>query len=46
MRIKVLPCLIGAQNKDQLELAFVDCPEDLKAYKYSVLVTNLDDEVV
>jgi hypothetical protein len=34
------------QNKDQLELAFVDGPEDLKAYEYSVLVTNLDDEVV
>lgn len=30
----------------QLQLAFVDSDEEFKAYEYSVLVTNLEDEVV
>jgi hypothetical protein len=29
-----------------LELTFIDGPENMKAYEYSVLVTNLDDDVV
>jgi hypothetical protein len=30
----------------QLELALVEGPEDMRASEYSVLVTNLDDELV
>jgi hypothetical protein len=30
----------------QQELAFVDGPEDLRAFEYSVLVTNLDDDII
>ena len=29
-----------------LELAFVDADEELKAYEYSVLITNLDCEEI
>lgn len=34
------------KNGNQLELAFVDCDEEFKAYEYSVLVTNLEEEVI
>lgn len=30
----------------QLELAFLDGPEDIKLFEYAVLVTNLEDDVV
>lgn len=31
---------------NQKELAFIDGPEDMRAYEYSVLVTSLEDELV
>jgi len=31
---------------DQQQLAFIDGPEDMRAYEYSVLVTSLEDELV
>jgi hypothetical protein len=34
------------KRKGQLELAFIDGEEDMKAYEYSVLVTSLDDDVI
>lgn len=33
-------------SKKQLDFVFIDGPEDLKAYEYAVLVTNLDDEAI
>lgn len=33
-------------NIKQLDLSFIDGPEDMKLYEYSVLVTNLDYEIV
>lgn len=33
-------------DNQQLQLAFVDGPENMKAFEYSVLVTNLDVELV
>ncbi len=40
--------LIGVEYKigEQQELALVAGPEDLRLYEYSVLVTNLEDELV
>lgn len=40
--------VLGLELKkgDQMELAFVDDPEDMRLYEYSVLVTNLDDEPI
>ncbi|MBF0219201.1 MAG: transposase [Gammaproteobacteria bacterium] len=40
--------LIGIEYKkgEQLELALLEGPEDMRIYEYSVLVTNLDDELV
>ncbi len=40
--------LIGIeyQKEGQQNLAFVDGPEDLKAYEYSVLVTDLDEDLI
>ncbi len=40
--------LIGLEYKKggQQELALMDGPEDMRMYEYSVLVTNLDDELV
>ncbi len=40
--------LIGLEYEKggQLELALVDGPEDMRIYEYSVLVTNLDDELI
>jgi len=35
-----------ASGQQQKELAFVDEPEDMKFYEYSVLVTSLEDELV
>ena len=37
---------LECEQSGQQALAFIDGPEDLKAYKYSVLVTNLEDEVI
>ncbi len=37
---------IEYQKDDQQRLAFIDGPEDIKAYEFSVLVTDLDDELV
>jgi len=34
------------QQDAQLQLAFVDSDEEFKAYEYSVLITNLDSEVI
>ena len=34
------------QNNPQKSLAFIDGPENIKAYEYSVLVTTLDDDLV
>lgn len=34
------------QKEGQQSLAFIDSPEDLKAYEYSVLVTDLDNDLV
>ena len=34
------------QHEGQQQLSFIDGPNDLKAYEYAVLVTNLNDEVV
>ncbi len=40
--------LIGVEYKsgEQQELAFLEGPEDMRLYEYSVLVTNLEDEPV
>ena len=40
--------LIGVeyQNDEQQQLAFIDGPEEIKAYEYSVLVTDLDSDLV
>lgn len=40
--------IIGVEyeKEGQQSLAFIDGPEDLKAYEYSVLVTDLDDDLV
>lgn len=35
-----------ASGQQQKELVFVDGPEDMKLYEYSVLVTSLEDELV
>ena len=34
------------QTGEQLSLEFIDEPENMKAYEYAVLVTNLNDEVI
>ena len=34
------------QVKDQALLSFLDEPEDLKLFRYSVLVTNIDDGLI
>lgn len=34
------------KNNPQLSLAFIDGPENIKAYEYSVLITNLDAAVI
>lgn len=34
------------KHSGQQELAFVDGPEDMRAYEYSVLVTSLDDDII
>ncbi len=40
--------IIGFESQDQLQqqLAFIDGPEDIKAYEYSVLVTDLDADLI
>jgi hypothetical protein len=40
--------LLGLEVKkgEQQELALIDEPEDMRLYEYSVLVTNLDDELI
>ena len=40
--------LLGLEYKkgEQQELALIDGPEDMRLYEYSVLVTNLDDELI
>jgi hypothetical protein len=40
--------LIGVeyQSDEQQQLAFIDGPEEIKAYEYSVLVTDLDSDLV
>ena len=37
---------IGCEKDGQQELTFLDECEDMRLYEYSVLVTNLDDELV
>lgn len=37
---------IECQKEGQQQLAFIDGPEDIKMYEYSVLVTDLDDDLV
>jgi hypothetical protein len=37
---------VECQTQGQQQLAFIDGPEDIKAYEYSVLVTNLEQDVV
>jgi len=34
------------EQSGQMQLAFVDGPEDMKAYRYAVLVTNVEDEII
>ena len=34
------------KNNVQQSLAFIDGPENMKAYEYAVLVTNLEDELI
>jgi len=34
------------QKEGQQRLAFIDGPEDIKAYEYSVLVTDLEDDLI
>ncbi len=34
------------EKNGQQEMVFIDGPEDIKAYEYSVLVTDLDDDLV
>ncbi|MCN4144153.1 MAG: hypothetical protein LC437_03480 [Thiohalomonas sp.] len=40
--------IIGFETQNQLQqqLALVDGPEDIRAYEYSVLVTDLEDDIV
>ena len=40
--------MIGVEynSAGQQEMAFIDGPEDIKAYEYSVLVTDLEDDLV
>jgi hypothetical protein len=37
---------IECEKEGQQQLAFIDGPEDIKAYEYSVLVTDLEDDLV
>jgi hypothetical protein len=37
---------VEIQHGGQRELALVEGPEDMRVFEYSVLVTNLDDEVI
>jgi len=37
---------IESEKKGQKQFAFVDAPEDIKVYEYSVLVTDLEDDLV
>lgn len=34
------------EQKGQMQLSFIDEPEDLKLFRYSVLVTNVDDDLI
>lgn len=36
---------VELEHNGQQSLAFIDEPEDLKAYQYAVLVTNLEDDI-
>jgi len=36
---------VELEHNGQQSLAFIDAPEDLKAYQYAVLVTNLDSDI-
>jgi len=38
--------LTSPSNSKQTELAFIDGPENMKLYEYSVLVTSLESELV
>ena len=38
--------LLEREYQGQLELAFINGPDNIKAYEYSVLVTDLDDDVI
>ena len=33
-------------KKGQQQLAFLEAAENIKAYEYAVLVTNMDDEII
>jgi len=37
---------LECQKDGQQQLSFIDGPEDLKAYDYAVLVTNLEDDII
>jgi hypothetical protein len=38
--------VIEHRQDDQMHLSFIDEPENINAFEYSVLVTNLDDDVL
>lgn len=40
--------ILALEHKEQgqLQLSFLDGPEDMRAFKYSVLVTNIDDDII
>ncbi|MCP3671415.1 MAG: hypothetical protein GY814_13480, partial [Gammaproteobacteria bacterium] len=38
--------VLEGKKNDQQSLAFVDGPEDLKLYEYSVLITSLEDDII
>lgn len=43
---KVKDLTIEHQRQGRLDLSFIGDAEDLKAFEYSVLVTNLNDEMI
>jgi hypothetical protein len=43
---KAQDLVIEHQKQGQLSLSFLEGPDNLKAFEYSVLVTNLDDDII
>ena len=37
---------LGYPQKGQQQLAFLEAAENIKAYEYAMLVTNMDDEII